>query len=414
MSPPPPPPLPKPYKISVPDSALAKLHRKLADADFPDELDADEQWPYGAPLADVKRLANYWRDGFDWRRAEARLNELPQFEGKVQVDGFGDVGVHFVHKRCEGEGEGEGAVPVLFVHGWPGSFIEVTKLLPLLTTSSSNPSFHVVAPSLPNFGFSQRITKPGFALAQYAELCHKLMLSLGYTNYVTQGGDWGFYITRAIGLLYPESCKASHINMVRANPPNWSDHPLLALQHAVTPYSESEKKGLARSQWFQTEGHGYRILQATKPQTLAFAFADSPVALLAWIYEKLHDWTDAYPWTDDEILTWISIYWFSTAGPNAHVRIYYEATHNSTEPGRERLCQWIRGVKLGLGHFPKELSVVPAVWGRTMGPVVHESSNEKGGHFAAWERPDAIASDLKKMFGKGGPCYGVVEGSDGY
>jgi hypothetical protein len=204
--------------------------------------------------------------------------------------------------------------------------------------------------------------------------------------------------------------------MIRANPPNWSDHPLLALQHSVTPYSESEKKGLARSQWFQQEGAGYRTLQSTKPQTLAFAFADSPVALLAWIYEKLHDWTDAYPWTDDEILTWVSIYWFSTAGPNAHVRIYYEATHNSTEalPSRERLTKWIGGVKLGLAHFPRELTVVPGVWGRTLGPVVHESFHEKGGHFAAWERPDAIAGDLKKMFGKGGPCYGVVEGRDGY
>lgn len=163
------------------------------------------------------------------------------------------------------------------------------------------------------------------------------MLQLGYPKYVTQGGDWGFYITRAIGLLYSESCLASHINMVRASPPSWSEHPLLALSHSVTPYTEDEQKGLQRSDWFATQGSGYRLLQSTKPQTLGYALQDSPVALLSWIYEKLHDWTDSYPWTDDEILTWVSIYWFSTAGPAASVRIYYEVTHSESEVTRERV-----------------------------------------------------------------------------
>lgn len=195
------------------------------------------------------------------------------------------------------------------------------------------------------------------------------MLDLGYSTYVTQGGDWGFYITRILGILYPQSCLASHINMVRANPPSFTSHPLLALQRSLTPYSEAEKKGLERSKWFLNEGLGYSILQASKPQTLSYAFADSPVALLAWIYEKLHDWTDGYPWTDDEILTWISIYWFSTAGSNAHIRIYYEAVHNPTKkvPGREFASNWVGGVKLGLAHFPRELRVTPRLWGRTLG-----------------------------------------------
>ncbi|KAH7114242.1 Alpha/Beta hydrolase protein [Dendryphion nanum] len=396
---------PSEYTISVPDPALDKLKRKLADADFPDELDTKYQWTYGAPLADVKRLAKYWQDGFDWRKAEAKLNELPNYRKKVAIKGFGDVDVHYVHQKSENEQ----AVPLLFVHGWPGSFIEVTKVLPLLSSDPSV-SFHIVAPSLPNFGFSQRISKPGFALSQYAETCHQLMLDLGYSKYVTQGGDWGFYITRAIGLLYPKSCLASHINMIRASAPTWSSQPALALQHALTPYSDRERKGIDRSDWFLNDGQAYRILQSTKPQTLSYAFADSPVALLAWIYEKLHDWTDEYPWTDDEILTWISIYWFSTAGPNAHIRIYYEAVHNPTEMirGRERAAEWIGNVKLGLAHFPKELTVVPKIWGKTLGPVVHESVNDRGGHFAAWERPDVIAEDLLKMFGKGGPCYGII------
>lgn len=141
--------------------------------------------------------------------------------------------------------------------------------------------------------------------------------------------------------------------------------------------------------------------------------SDSPVGLLAWIYEKLHDWTDAYPWTDDEILTWISIYQFSTAGPGASVRIYYESKHTSN-PSRARAGEFIPGVKLGLAHFPKELDVVPHTWAATMGPVAYHSENEHGGHFAAWEHPEIIARDLKAMFGKKGGGYAVVKGRDGY
>jgi pimeloyl-ACP methyl ester carboxylesterase len=360
----------KPYTISVPDASIDKLKRKLADADYPDELDTPAQWSYGSPLSDIKRLAKHWETKFSWREAEAQLNKLPNFRQNITVDGFDPLEIHFVWKK----NPNPNAIPLLFVHGWPGSFIEVTKLLPLLEEGERNggPAFHIIAPSLPNFGFSTRVTKPGFALSQYAETCHRLMQSLGCDKYVTQGGDWGFYITRVMGVLYPDSVLASHINMIRAQPPSFAVQPALALQHALTPYTEAEQKGIERSEWFLDQGQAYRILQATKPQTLSYAFADSPVALLAWIYEKLVDWTDGYPWTDDEILTWVSIYWFSTSGPNAHVRIYYEAQHNRTEkvPDRDRASQWVDGVKLGLAHFPKELSVVPRIWGHTLGRLV--------------------------------------------
>jgi hypothetical protein len=178
------------------------------------------------------------------------------------------------------------------------------------------------------------------------------MLSLGYNEYVTQGGDWGFTVTRAIGALYPKHCKASHINMILANPPTYSKNPLLALQHSVTPYSAKDQAGFKRSEWFEKEGRGYNLEQSTKPQTIAYALNDSPVALLAWIYEKLHDWTDGYPWTEDEILTWISIYQFSRMGPGAAVRIYYEVIHTKPGPGRldiHDLMSYVPHVKLGLG-----------------------------------------------------------------
>ena len=220
-------------------------------------------------------------------------------------------------------------------------------------------------------------------------------------------------ITRIMGLLYPDHVRASHINMIRGHKPTFLSNPLLATQHALTPYTPRENAGFARTAWFLQEGSGYRTEQGTKPQTLGYALADSPVGLLAWIYEKLHDWTDAYPWTSDEILTWVSIYLFSAAGPAASLRIYYEASHDN-KLGRARTEQYIPHVKLGLAHFPRELSVVPRTWGRTMGPVVYESEHESGGHFAAWERPDAIVKDLREMFGKGGGAFGCVKGREGY
>ncbi|KAL8676931.1 MAG: hypothetical protein Q9224_007238, partial [Gallowayella concinna] len=293
---------------------------KLSLTSLPDELEGAE-WDYGAPLADIQRLLQHWQEKYDWRHHEAQMNKLPQYTTRISVKDFEDLDIHFVHQTSVVKN----AIPLLFVHGWPGSFLEVTKILPLLSNvKDGEPAFHIVAPSLPNFGFSQGVKKKGFSVPQYAEVCHNLMLRLGYPQYVTQGGDWGTWITRTIGLLYPNACKASHINMVAGSPPSPTENPVQSLQQAVTPYTEAEQAGLDRSNWFQEQGSGYGAIQSTKPQTLGYALADSPLGLLAWIYEKLHDWTDAFPWSDDEILTWVSIYLFSTAGPAASLRIYRE------------------------------------------------------------------------------------------
>ena len=154
-------------------------------------------------------------------------------------------------------------------------------------------------------------------------------------------------------------------------------------------------------------------MQSTKPQTLGYSLADSPVGLLAWIYEKLHDWTDDYQWTADEILTWVSIYWFSTAGPAAAQRIYYESV-NDPDKMRERVDAYVPDVKLGIARFPKELQISPKEWNQSMGPVVYESEYESGGHFSAWEKPEAIVGDLRVMFGKNGGAFGAVNGKTGY
>ena len=304
--------------------------------------------------------------------------------------------------------------------------MEAIKILPLLTRPENGQTFHVVAPSLPNFGFSEAVKKSGFHLHHYVEVMHQLMMKLGYSKYgtefhaaasqtwltkiakilVTQGGDWGAMVTRLLGAKYQKHCLASHINFVLLNgPPTFTRAPLLYLRHALTRYTNANKEGLARTSWFKSEGFGYYLQQSTKPSTLGFALADSPVALLAWIYEKLHDWTDSYPWEDDEILTWISIYQFSKAGPAASVRIYYEATR-ALDPSA--LDMYIPHVPLGISVFPKDVSVPPTFWAHTLGPVVFEASHDRGGHFAAYECPEQLAQDLKEMFSRDSRAYQVA------
>ncbi|KAH8670997.1 microsomal epoxide hydrolase [Xylariales sp. PMI_506] len=397
----------KPYRISVPDSQISDLKDRLSRVRFPDELEAAE-WDMGAPLGEVQRLAKYWAESYDWRSAEAQLNEFPQYTAELQADGFDPINVHFIHRKSAAPD----AIPLIFVHGWPGSFYEATKIIePLTRGGEGQPAFHVVVPSLPNFGFSGGVSKRGFSVRQHAEVLHKLMRRLGYDQYVTQGGDWGWTITRAMSLLYPRHVRAQHLNGDVGQPPRLLHNPRLAVEAAVRPWTAREKAGLARTGWFRREGTGYFGQQASKPQTLGYGLADSPVALLAWVYEKLRDWTDSYPWTDDEVLTWISIYWFSAAGPAASVRLYYEYKHEDVEPGDrsplDRYTRW-QDIPVGLAHFPLDISALPATWTRGVGRIVYEKVHPSGGHFAAWERPDDVVGDLRAMFGKNGGAREVI------
>ncbi|KAF5372191.1 hypothetical protein D9758_005040 [Tetrapyrgos nigripes] len=388
----------RPFKVQVPEEQLLLLRKKLELAVFPDELEGAD-WNYGVPLADVKRLAARWQDGFDWRVQEADINEsLPQFVQDIEVTGHGMLNIHYVHQKSQLVD----AIPLLFVHGWPGSFLEVQKILPLLTDVSPDghfPSFHVVAFSLPGYGFSEAPKKPGFKMEHYAEIGNKLMISLGYPEYVTQGGDWGSHITREIALMLND-------------PPALSSHSLLAyLRYLITPYSESEKAGLARSAWFRKKGAGYLAEQSTQPQTLGYSLGDSPVGLLAWIYEKLVSWSDGYAWDDDEVLTWVSIYWFSRAGPAASVRIYYEIAQSNW---KSTALTTRVSIPCGVSRFPKELGIVPKSWLYLLGNVVFHAEHTKGGHFAAHERSEDLVDDLRTMFGRDGKAFGVVPGKIGY
>ncbi|KAK1767367.1 Alpha/Beta hydrolase protein [Phialemonium atrogriseum] len=300
----------KPFQINVAGSKLESLEKKLSLAEFTDDTPMSDNWDYGAPVSDIKRL----------------------FTTNIAIDGFGKLQIHFAHKKSGRPG----SISMLFCHG--------------------------LAPSLPNFGFSQGPSKPGFGIPQYAECMHKLMLKLGYDKYVTQGGDWGFSVTCFIGILFPEHCLASHLNYVHTNPPTPLKHPLLYLQNRM-PRTARERAGLARTQWFFEHSAEKR----TRPATLSHALADSPVALLAWIHEKLHDWTDAYPWTGDEVLTWVSVYWFLAAGPAASVRAHLL---RERAPARPAVREHNPRVRLGLSYFQQDLLAWPRCYGRTLGPVV--------------------------------------------
>ncbi|KAJ7644586.1 Alpha/Beta hydrolase protein [Roridomyces roridus] len=397
------------FKISVPDAKIDELRQKLRLTRLPDELE-DAGWDYGAPLADIRRLVDKWQNGYDWRVHEAQINsELPQFTRDIDVTGHGTLNIHYVHQKSAVPD----AIPLLFVHGWPGNFLEVRKILPLLVESSpDHPSFHVVALGLPGYGFSEAPKTKGFKLDQYAEVGQKLMLALGYNEYVTQGGDLGFQINRRIARNYGgKHNKAWHTNFPIAQHPSLLSSPLAYLRALLTPYTAFEKAGLERTNWFETTGRGYYAEHSTKPQTLGYSLADSPVGLLAWIYEKLVAWTDAYAWDDDEVLTWISSYYFSRAGPAASLRIYYEVAKGDKRfpPPSEAPT-----IPAGFSYFPKEVIVAPRTWKKLLANVVIESEHERGGHFAAHEVPELLVGDVRKMFGKGGPAFGVVPGRTGY
>ncbi|KAI0747811.1 epoxide hydrolase [Daedaleopsis nitida] len=400
----------QPFTLSVPDADLDLLRKKLELVRFPDELEG-VGWDYGVPLADVKRVIAHWRNGFDWRAAEAKINQLPMYTQDIEVEGHGSLNIHFVHQKSESPN----AIPLLFVHGWPGHFLEVRKLLPLLTASSpDHPSFHVVAPSLPGFAFSEAPHKPGFAGYQYAETLNKLMVSLGYNEYVYQGGDFGHiigvYIVNKFGHKH---VKAWHSNMPIYRVPSFTSHPLLFLELLTMPFNKALRDPIQKALRLRKTEMAYFAVQATKPQTLGYALADSPSGFVAWMYDKLLKASDNYPWTDDEVIEWLSIYWHSRAGPAASFRIYYEHTRGNQAPDLFGDTTWT-SVPLGVSHFPGEPVKVPSSWAHMLGKLVFEARHEKGGHYAAFEAPDALVSDLRKMFGKRGPAFGVVTGKDGY
>jgi pimeloyl-ACP methyl ester carboxylesterase len=375
-----------PFTFRADPEALRDLRKRLGRAIWPDEVVADP-WRYGPPVDYMKGFVAYWLDQYDWQTQEARLNSFPQF-----VTDIGKHRIHFIHQP----GKGPAPVPIILTHGWPGSFVELLKIIPMLTDPASyggDPAdaFTVIAPSIPGYGFSSRPKERGTSVFAVADLWAELMTRLGYAKFGVQGGDWGSWISAATALQRPDRLVGVHLNYLstRFRPALSSNDP---------PLTSEEEAYLARvADWTATEG-AYIAIQGTKPLTLSYALTDSPVGLAAWYVEKFRSWSDCRVEPDeiiskDEMITDIMVHWLTGTAHSA-MRFYSES--------REHPLHLAAGQRItppcGIVHLPGELPMPPRSWAERAFNVVHWSSLPRGGHFAAWEVPDLLAEDIRAFF----------------
>lgn len=372
-----------PFRIDVPEEALTHLRTRLRNTRWPEQETVNNA-SQGVPLAKMQALADYWATGYDWRRVERRLNALPQY--RTAIDG---LGIHFLHVRSKHDN----ALPLVLTHGWPGSFLEFLKVTGPLTDPTAHggraeDAFHVVIPSLPGFGFSDKPTSKGWNVARIAKAWGTLMARLGYSRWVAQGGDWGAGVTTALGHLKPSGLAGIHLNWAFVFPEKIPTEGLAA----------DEQQAVADAAKFQNHEAGYFMEQATRPQTIGYVLNDSPVGQAAWIYEKFQNWSDSdgdveSVLTRDEILDNITLYWL-TATAASSARIYWENNPASYSGGRVDL-------PVGVSVFPKEIYRTPRRWAeRSFPQLIHWNTLSKGGHFAAFEQPELFVGELRAGFAK--------------
>ena len=374
-----------PFTIDVSDAVLTDLKMRLEMTRFPDEIEGAD-WRYGTNLAYLQELVTYWKDEFDWREQERRLNQFDQFT--TNIDG---LRVHFIHERSPVTG----ALPLLITHGWPGSVMEFTKIIgpltdPLSYGGEATDAFHVVVPSIPGFGFSERPPESGYNAARMAEIFATLMARLGYTRYGAQGGDWGALIAAPLAIDDAAHVAGIHLNMCLAGPPAGDTEPLAAL----TP---ADRERMAAREVFQAEETGYSAMQGTKPQTIGTSLNDSPVGLAAWIVEKFRAWCDCdgdleAGFTKDELLTNVTIYWVTETATSS-ARLYYESAHSdrSVLGGRVE-------APTACAVFPAEPFTSPRPWVEARYNVTRWTELPRGGHFPALEQPDLLINDIRTFF----------------
>jgi pimeloyl-ACP methyl ester carboxylesterase len=373
----------KPFRIQVAEADLEDLRDRLARTRWPGELPG-VGWDDGVPLAYLKELVEYWRTSYDWRTHEARLNELPQFT--TAIDG---LDLHFLHVRSPEPD----ALPLIITHGWPGSIVELTEIIgplahPRAHGGDPGDAFHVVAPSIPGFGFSGRPREPGWNLDRITAAFAELMERLGYERYGAHGGDFGSLLSPELGRLYPDHVVGVHVNGFLGG--NVRDAAELA---ALTEAERGRLEALKRQ---RRDQRGYAVIQATRPRTLAYALTDSPVGQLAWIVEKFKEWTDSTGRPEDavdrdQMLTNVTLYWLTgTAGSSA--RLYKET---ATDLGRAREPS---AVPTGVAVFPGELGLSVRRFAERTHNIVHWSELDRGGHFPAMEVPDLLVDDLREFF----------------
>jgi epoxide hydrolase len=370
----------EPYRIAASDAALEDLRRRLRATRWPERETVDD-WSQGIPLAYVEDVCGYWAEKYDWRAREERLNRFPQF--RTRLDG---LAVHFVHVRSRHAD----ALPLVVTHGWPGSIVEFQKVIEPLTDPTAHggearDAFHVVCPSLPGYGFSEKPARAGWNVQRIASAWSALMARLGYGRYAAQGGDWGAMVTSAIGVQDEAHCAGIHLNMPLA-PPDPA---------TLGELTEREQAALAALQHYEQWDSGYSKQQSTRPQTLGYGLVDSPAGQAAWILEKFWAWTDCdgHPenaLSRDELLDNVMLYWLPGTGASS-ARLYWESF-------RKPSFDEVR-VPTGCSIFPKEILRTSRRWAeKRFRNIVHWNELERGGHFAAFEQPATFVRELRACF----------------
>jgi epoxide hydrolase len=368
------------FQVGIADDDVADLRRRLAATRWPDPAPA-EDWEQGTDLAYLRELVDYWRADFDWRVQERRLNDLDHFV--TEIDG---QRVHFVHARSRHPG----ALPLVLSHGWPGSIIEFLDVFgPLTEPPDPADAFHVVAPSLPGYGFSGPVSEPGWHPRRIADAFTALMARLGYARYGVQGGDWGSIVSQNMADLAPDRVAGLHVNFVSVPRPR---------RDRDRELDPEERASMDRLAAFQATGAGYSAIQSTKPQTLGYALDDSPTGVAAWIVEKFRAWSDCggdveRSFTKDQLLTNVALYWFTRTATSS-ARLYYEMRR----AGRAALPQAQVDVPTAVANYPGEIGRVPRRWVEHRFRVTHWVDQPRGGHFAAMEVPDLFVDDLRSFF----------------
>jgi pimeloyl-ACP methyl ester carboxylesterase len=375
----------RPFEIRVPETAITDLRTRLANTRWPRQLPG-EPWCRGVPVDYLQKLAAYWAGEFDWRDAEHQLNGYPQFVTEIDGQTF-----HFLHVRSP---EPE-AMPLVLLHGWPGSFIEFLDVIGPLADPARHgldpkQAFHLVIPSLAGFGFSTPLASPGWTSARNAAALIHLMDALGYRRYGVQGGDYGAFVAPDMGRAAPD-----HVIGVHVNAATFGFIPLGPVSDGDTQtMTPVEKQRVQRLEDFNTEMSGYFQQQSTRPQTLGYGLTDSPAGQLAWIVEKFKEWTDAEHELPqdavaiDRILTNVSLYWFTeTAASSAN--LYYESAHSRDWPRPSQ-------VPTGVAAFAQDVAI--RRFAEQNNNIVHWSDFDTGGHFAALETPDLLVSDIRQFF----------------
>jgi pimeloyl-ACP methyl ester carboxylesterase len=385
----------RPFRIEAPEAALVDLRQRIAATRWPDrELVGDQS--QGVRLERLQDLVRYWGKDYDWRRAEARLNALPQFV--TQVDG---LDIQFAHVKSRYPG----AMPLLVTHGWPGSIFELTKVIEPLTDpvahgGRAEDAFHLILPSMPGYGFSEKPRVTGWGPDRIAGAWDVLMKRLGYAQYVSQGGDWGSVIASAMARQAPAGLLGIHVNMPATVPADVA-RALNNGEAAPDGLTEVEKAAFNSLSDLYKRGGGYAAMMVTRPQTVGYALADSPAGQAAWIYDKFAAWTHTggepeRELSKDDMLDDITLYWLTNSATSS-AQLYWENNNNNFNADNQRTAEI--AIPVAVTVFPGEIYRAPRSWTQmAYRNLIYFNEVDKGGHFAAWEQPELFAAEIRAAF----------------